>query len=187
MTRLTLAALAKLARTASATDKATLTITTHPQSGDRYACWPYGCTLLPPGLIEDLMWPADGPYALVKGQLTPCEMKGFSVPFVVERMLPLLDTTPRRRVEPNGWLHERFPLTLRYLANPENADAPELVVAVNDDLWQAWTKHATGPVWHPNHAFLLWAADDTSRATALLGTIHRTFAPTIPDLPTEAS
>ena len=135
MPRWTAAVLAKLARTVSG---GTLTLTTHPDSGDRYACWPYGCISLPHSLIEDLAFPADGKHTITaKGALTPTE-DGLSQQLIQDRMLPALDQPREHEAVPNGWIHQDGALRRHYLTAGGNA------IAVLEHLWHAWTSHATG-------------------------------------------
>ncbi|MEO3860934.1 hypothetical protein [Acrocarpospora sp. B8E8] len=179
MTRLTLAALYKVARTASGTPTATLTIATRAETDDRYAAWSSGCLQLPHDLVEELAFPPDGSYTITsKGALSPTEIRGFRAPVVVTSMLPLLDADDRAPVEQTGWLNEEGILLRRYL-RPDGRPP----IAVSDDHWQAWAKHLEQPAWHtPSRGgLILWAPDERARATALLGTIHPRFTPDLPE------
>jgi len=173
MARLTLAALARMAKTASPADPPTVTVVTHAEpGGGRYAAWPYGCIHLPSRLLEDLAWPPDGTYTITtKGLGEPAETPALPV----DRMLALLDA-PRTPAAPSGWLYERGPARMRLL------DRPNLPpIAVIEDRWDAWTR-ATGdvPVWQTGGWAIAWADDATSRATALLGSVHAQHTPTPP-------
>lgn len=178
MTRLTVAALHRVARAAQTHDQPTVTIATHPQQGGgRYACWPDGCILLPAPLLEDLGQPTDGSYiATGKGLSAPAGRQGLSPAFVIARMLPLLDTTPRTPITASPWRYDLGEVALRLLhRNPG-------YTAVGDHLWDAWTKHLDGPTWQPNEWFIVWAADPTTRAHALLKATPDRFVPTPPEV-----
>lgn len=173
MTRLTLAALARMAKATAATDPPTVTIVTHPEpGGGRYAAWPYGCVLLPARLLEDLAFPPDGTYTITaKGLGEPAEDPGFPV----DRMLALLDA-PRIPATPSGWLYERGPARMRLFRRP---DLPP--IAVIEDRWDAWTRAiGDGPVWQTTDWAIAWAPDETTRATALLGSVHAQHIPALP-------
>ncbi|GAA0402708.1 hypothetical protein GCM10009530_63340 [Microbispora corallina] len=181
MTRLTVAALHRMAKAAQAHDHPVVTIATHPESrANRYTCWPVGCILLPHALVEDLAFPADGTYAMTgKGLGEPVDVSGFNGQFAAERMLPLLDAAPRIPIRPSAWLYERGPLTMRLL---DRGDRP--AAAVNDDLWQAWTRALDGPMWQAVDRALrpiTWASSGTARAHGLLNTIHHRYVPTPPE------
>ncbi|GAA0969969.1 hypothetical protein GCM10009555_018070 [Acrocarpospora macrocephala] len=177
MTRLTVPALAKMAKTASG-DPAALTLATHPTSGDRYAAWSYGCILLPTATSQQLA-ATDGRYTITtKGALTPAEREGFSAALVVQRMLPILDLPREHQAMPNGWEHTVGEFRRVYLVTPDCS------LAVMDDLWQAWRTYATGLTWairSPAGTAITWALDETARATALLLTVHPRTVPTPPD------
>ena len=177
MSRLTVAGLHRMAKAASATEQPTLTIVTHPDGGERYAAWGYGCIHLPAALVEDLMWPEPGSYRITaRGQLEPAEVRGLSAALVIAKMLPHLDT-PRAPTAPNGWLYERGELRMRLL----DADQGP-ATAVRDDLWQPWTKALpTCPTWQADGGVIAWADTASSRAHALLMPIHHRFVPTPPE------
>lgn len=177
MSRLTVAGLHRMAKAASATDQPTLTIVTHPDDGVRYAAWGYGCIHIPHPLIEDLAFPADGAHRITaKGQLEPAEVRGLSIPLVLAKMLPHLDT-PRVPVAPSGWLYERGELLMRLLDADEGP-----AISVRDDLWQAWTKALPScPTWQADGGVIAWADSATTRAHALLLPIHHRYVPTPPE------
>ncbi|OPG13685.1 hypothetical protein [Microbispora sp. GKU 823] len=160
MTRLTVAALHRMAKAAQTHDQPTVTIVTHPQqAGGRYACWPDGCILLPQVVLEDLAFPADGSYVMTaKGLGDRVDRQGLSPAFVIARMLPLLDTTPRTPVAASPWRYDLGEVALRLLHRDTD------YTAVGDHLWDAWTKHLDGPTWQPSQWFIVWAADPTTRA-----------------------
>lgn len=173
MARLTLASLARMAKTASPTDPPTVTLATHPEpGGGRYAAWPVGCILLPARLLEDLAWPPDGTYTITaKGLGEPAEHPGFPA----GRMLALLDA-PRTPATPTGWLYERGPARMRLLHRP---DLPP--IAAIEDRWDAWTRAiGAGPTWQTGGWAIVWAPDETSQATALLASVHAQHTPTPP-------
>lgn len=181
MTRLTLAALYRMARAVQTGDQPDVTIVTHPQAGGgRYACWPTGCIHLPQHLLEELGQPADGSYRITsKGLAEPVTLPRFTASFAKVRLLPLLDTTPRARLTPSMWLLDRPPLRARLLDPP---DGPATAVA--EERWEAWTK-AVGdlPVWQGGDWYLLWAPNPDTRAVALLTAVHYRFIPTPPEIP----
>lgn len=179
MTRLTPAALAKLARTASNTSVATLTIATHPATGERYACWGYGCIQLSHALVEELAFPPDGSYQITaKGALAPAEIPGFSADLARARMLPILDDFDRAAAAQTGWLKEQGEFVHCYLARSDGHH-----IAVMQELWQAWTRHTEGRTWHQatGRSAIAWADSLHTRATALLLTIHPRAVEALPE------
>ncbi|MFI7628435.1 hypothetical protein [Microbispora rosea] len=178
MTRLTVAALHRMAKAAQTHDHPTVTIVTHPQQGGgRYACWSTGCILLPAPLLEELGQPADGSYRITtRGLGDPAEILRFTPAFAKVRMLPLLDTTPRRPLTPSCWLFDRPPLRARLLDPPGGPPT-----AAVEEQWDAWTKPLNEvPVWQGGDWYLLWAPDPTTRAVGLLTTVHHRFVPEPP-------